>query len=201
MNNTIVASFFHKHWNVTCHRCIIHTLMSVYWMLSSTNRHTPALLIFKLKTCSLQSLYTVYSMHVYSYFTSSLSDIHTPTPTHTCRTSWPVTVAGLSIMIPPVKCDPAAWSRIECNGRWDFEVISRWQMANAGSGSAELGAVWLITPPADTNTATGSVCRLPCSLSFHQTCSHCLPSLFLFCLITCNSWLKSKRTLSRAPNK
>lgn len=80
MNNTIVASFFHKHWNVTCHRCIIHTLMSVYWMLSSTNRHTPALLIFKLKTCSLQSLYVLYAcLHLLYIFPFRYTHTHSHT--------------------------------------------------------------------------------------------------------------------------
>lgn len=43
--------------------------------------------------------------HICMYFTSSLADVQTPTHG---RTSWPLTAAGLSIMISPVKCEPAA---------------------------------------------------------------------------------------------
>lgn len=73
--------------------------------------------------------------------------------------SGPLTVALLPIMIPPVRTDPVAWNCIECNGHREFRVSSdKWP--GPGSGSADSGAVWLITPAADTNTATGFVCRL-----------------------------------------
>lgn len=80
-------------------------------------------------------------------------------PGRRSRASGPLTVALLPIMIPPVRTDPVAWNCIECNGHREFRVSSdKWP--GPGSGSADSGAVWLITLAADTNTATGFVCRL-----------------------------------------
>lgn len=80
-------------------------------------------------------------------------------PGRRSRASGPLTVAVLPIMIPPVRTDPVAWNCMECNGHREFRVSSdKWP--GPGSGSADSGAVWLITPAADTNTATGFVCRL-----------------------------------------
>lgn len=118
MNNTSVTSFFHKLRNVTC-----HTYLDVCLLNAFIYKQTHTLFAY-FQTKNLYITVYIYSVQVYMYFTSSLADIHTLTPPHTCRTSWPVTVAGLSIMIPPVKCDPAAWSRNECNGRREFEVSS-----------------------------------------------------------------------------
>lgn len=80
-------------------------------------------------------------------------------PGRRSRASGPLTVALLPIMIPPVRTDPVAWNCIECNGHREFRVSSdKWP--GPGSGSADSGAVWLITLAADTNTATGFVCGL-----------------------------------------
>lgn len=66
----------------------------------------------------------LYSEHIFSHTQHIL---HTSLQMYTprlARTSGPLTVAGLAIMIPPVKCDPAAWSCIECNGHREFQVSS-----------------------------------------------------------------------------
>lgn len=110
------------------------------------------------------------------------------------RASGPLTVALLPITIPPVKSDPLAWNRIECNGHREFPVSSdKWP--GPGSGSADSGAVWLITPAADTNTATGFVCRLPNYPHFPQH-AHIM-SLALF--ISRNFKPKSKGPFSFFP--
>lgn len=172
MNNTSVTSFFHKHRNVTC-----HTYPDVCLLNAFIYKQTHTLFTYFL-TKNLYITVYIYSVQVYMYFTSSLADTPPPPPAHmqdqlasncsrtvyndsTCQV-WSCRVKPQRVQWPP-----GVWSQL-------------WQMANAGRGSAELEAVWLITPPADMNTATGSVCRLPYSLSFHQTCSHCIPSLFLF---------------------
>lgn len=87
-----------------------------------------------------------------------LQDAHSQ-PDGSSRASGPLTVPLLPVMIPPVRSDPVAWNCIECNGHREFPVSSdKWP--GPGSGSADSGAVWLITPAADTNTATGFDCRL-----------------------------------------
>lgn len=55
---------------------------------------------------------------------STSSPAHT-TPTHD-GSSWPLTAAGLSIMISPVKCDPAATEprTAVCCGHGEFQVSS-----------------------------------------------------------------------------
>lgn len=178
---------------------IIYTLTPVCWMLSSSFTFYFSFAFFmmfnksNLKNCEVWSAYFVHIFpHFYMYFTSSLADVHTPTR---ARTSWPLTVAGLSIMISPVKCDPAAWSCIQQSA-----------MATGSFKSALTnGQGWQW------------ISRLEGCLSYHSTSRHyyshwvCLQaaipaqssshllilysssvSLFLLFLITCNSKPESK---------
>lgn len=130
----------------------------------------------------------LYSEHIFSHTQHVLrTPLQMYTPRH-ARTSGPLTVAGLAIMIPPVKCDPAAWSCIECNGHREFQVSSdKWPglaVDQRTRGLFDL-SLQLQTLTQPLGLSAGS-CTLP--LFFPPTCSYCIPALF----IPCNFKPKSK---------
>ncbi len=130
--------------------------------------------------------------HFYIYFTSSLSDVRTPTH---ARTSWPLTVAGLSIRISPVKCDPAAWSCIQQSALATGSFKSALTNGQGWQWISRLGGC-LTYHSTSRHYYSHWVCLQAPVLS--QTSPHSLilysysVSLFLFLLIACNSKPKSK---------
>lgn len=88
-------------------------------------------------------IFHVYFMKTFSCFTCIL---HLPCRCIHTRTSWPLIVAELSIMIPPVWSCCVKLHRVQ----WPLGVSSQlWQMAKAGSGSADMEAFWLIATTAE----------------------------------------------------
>lgn len=177
--------FLNRHWNVTYYN-LHYTVLSIECFHPQTHMHQT---ICFCQTKNLWIIVCIYFVHIFSHITCIL---HLPLQMYTHQDQLAINCSRT------VHNDSTCqvWSccvklhRVQ----WPPGVSSQfWQMAKAGSGSAVLGAVWLITPPADTNTATEFVCRLLYSVSFLLTRSNCIPTLFLFLLIACNSQPKSKK--------
>lgn len=158
------------------------------WETSRTKKLTSKSFLIIFCPRAVEVVVYLYSEHIFSHtqhiLHTSLQNVHTQTRQD--RRTIDCSRTGHNDSTCQVWSGCMKLHRVQ----WPPGVSSQlWQMARVGSGSADSGAVWLITPAADTNTATGFVCRLLRSPNFFPpTCSYCILALF----IPCNFKPKSK---------
>lgn len=139
------------------------------------------------------------SFHIFTCISHLPLQMYIPTRG---RTSWPLTVAGLSIMISPVKCDPAAWS---CTQQSAMATGSFKSALTNGPGWQWISRLQGCLTYHSTNRHYYShwVCLWApvLSQSSHSLILYYCVSLFRFLLITCNSKLKSKMLCRHGSSK